>query len=87
MALSTVLEFGQHRNAADSSRWSRAEGAALIGLILYLAGRGYPVGKERWGDQIVELEVVVPTGLGDREKALYEELRQTKRFRPRADVM
>ncbi len=57
------------------------------GQIIQLAGRGYPIGRESRGDQIVELEVVVPTGLGDREKALYEELRQTERFRPRADLL
>ncbi|MBD2232659.1 DnaJ C-terminal domain-containing protein [Phormidium tenue] len=59
---------------------------AQTGQVLQLPGRGYPVGKEGRGDQIVELEVVVPTGLSDREKALYEELRQTERFRPRADL-
>ncbi|PZV02206.1 MAG: molecular chaperone DnaJ [Leptolyngbya sp.] len=59
---------------------------AQTGQIIQLPGRGYPVGKESRGDQIVELEVVVPTGLSDREKALYEELRQTERFRPRADL-
>ncbi len=60
---------------------------AQTGQIIQLAGRGYPIGRESRGDQIVELEVVVPTGLGDREKALYEELRQTERFRPRADLL
>ncbi|MBD1873879.1 J domain-containing protein [Nodosilinea sp. FACHB-131] len=59
---------------------------AQTGQVLQLPGRGYPVGKEGRGDQIVELEVVVPTGLSEREKALYEELRQTERFRPRADL-
>ncbi|WP_017298207.1 DnaJ C-terminal domain-containing protein [Nodosilinea nodulosa] len=60
---------------------------AQTGQIIQLPGRGYLVGQERRGDQIVELEVVVPTGLSDREKALYEELRQTERFRPRADLL
>ncbi len=59
---------------------------AQTGQILQLPGRGYPVGREGRGDQIVELEVVVPTGLSDREKALYEELRQTERFRPRSNL-
>ncbi|HZG41260.1 MAG TPA: J domain-containing protein [Nodosilinea sp.] len=59
---------------------------AQSGQIIQLAGRGYPVGQEHRGDQIVELAVVVPTGLSDREKALYTELRQTERFRPRADL-
>ncbi len=60
---------------------------AQTGQIIQLAGRGYPIGRDSRGDQIIELEVVVPTGLGDREKALYEELRQTERFRPRADLL
>jgi curved DNA-binding protein len=60
---------------------------AQTGQIIQLAGRGYPVGRDSRGDQIVELAVVVPTGLSDREKALYEELRQTERFRPRADLI
>ncbi|MFQ4138367.1 J domain-containing protein [Nodosilinea sp. PGN35] len=60
---------------------------AQTGQIIQLAGRGYPIGKEKRGDQIVELQVAVPTGLSDREKALYEELRQTERFRPRADLL
>ena len=59
---------------------------AQTGQIIQLAGRGYPIGREGRGDQIVELAVVVPTGLSDREKALYEELRQTERFRPRANL-
>ncbi|MGF1571185.1 MAG: DnaJ C-terminal domain-containing protein [Nodosilinea sp.] len=58
---------------------------AQSGQVMRLSGRGYPVGGRR-GDQIVELEVVVPTGLSDREKALYEELRQIERFDPRADL-
>ncbi|MBE9114029.1 J domain-containing protein [Nodosilinea sp. LEGE 07298] len=60
---------------------------AQTGQTIQLPGRGYLAGQERRGDQIVELEVVVPTGLSDREKALYEELRQTERFRPRADLL
>ncbi|PSR16415.1 molecular chaperone DnaJ [filamentous cyanobacterium CCP3] len=60
---------------------------AQTGQVIQLPGRGYLAGQERRGDQIVELEVVVPTGLSDREKALYEELRQTERFRPRADLL
>ncbi|MGB3136571.1 MAG: J domain-containing protein [Nodosilinea sp.] len=59
---------------------------AQTGQIIQLAGRGYLIGRESRGDQIVELEVVVPTELSDREKALYEELRQTERFRPRAEL-
>lgn len=60
---------------------------AQTGQVIQLPGRGYPIGQGRRGDQIVELEVVVPTGLSDREKALYEELRQMERFTPRANLL
>ena len=60
---------------------------AQTGQVIQLAGRGYPVGQDRRGDQIVQLQVVVPTVISDREKALYEELRQMERFHPRADLL
>lgn len=56
------------------------------GQILRLEGRGYPIGQDRRGDQIVTLEIVIPTGLSDAEKAIYEELRATERFDPRANL-
>jgi curved DNA-binding protein len=59
---------------------------AQTGQRLRLVGRGYPVGQER-GDLIIEVEVVVPSRLSDREKALYEELRQTETFNPRAHLL
>jgi curved DNA-binding protein len=51
-----------------------------------LVGRGYPLGSER-GDLLLELEVVVPSRLSDREKAIYEELRQIESFNPRANLL
>jgi curved DNA-binding protein len=45
------------------------------GRRLRLAGRGYPVGRDRRGDQIVEIELGIPVPLSDLERALYEELR------------
>lgn len=56
------------------------------GKRLRLAGRGYPIGRERRGDQIVEIEVVVPPTLSDRERALYEELREIEPFAPREQL-
>lgn len=53
---------------------------------LRLSGKGYPVGPGLYGDQIVELELVVPTVLDDEEKALYQELRSIERFDPRANL-
>lgn len=59
---------------------------AQTGQRIRLVGRGYPVGQER-GDMIIDLEVVIPSRLSDREKALYEELRQTESLNPRAHLM
>jgi curved DNA-binding protein len=56
------------------------------GKRLRLAGKGYPLGQARQGDQIVELDVVVPTELSDRERALYAELHELSSFTPRADL-
>ena len=55
------------------------------GQRLKLTGKGYPLGQGLFGDQIVEIEVVMPTVLDDEEKALYQELRAIERFNPRAD--
>ncbi len=59
---------------------------AQTGQRIRLVGRGYPIGQER-GDLILELEVVIPTRLSDREKALYEELRHMESLHPRANWM
>jgi curved DNA-binding protein len=56
------------------------------GKRLRLANKGYPLGRDRQGDQIVELQVVVPTALSDRERALYAELHELSSFTPRADL-
>lgn len=59
---------------------------AQTGRRLRLAGKGYPVSRDRRGDQVVELLVQVPTELSDRERALYAELRETETFNPRAPL-
>ena len=46
---------------------------AQHGQVLRMTGRGYPIGRERRGDQLVELDIVIPTVLDDREKALYQD--------------
>ncbi|MGB7086620.1 MAG: J domain-containing protein [Phormidesmis sp.] len=56
------------------------------GQRLKLTGKGYPIGQGLYGDQIVEIEVVVPTVLDDEEKALYQELREIERFDPRVGL-
>lgn len=57
------------------------------GRRLRLAGRGYPIGRERRGDQIVEIEIVIPAQMSDRERGLYEELRAIETFDPRAELL
>jgi curved DNA-binding protein len=54
--------------------------------LIRLVGRGYPVGQDQRGDLLLELEVVVPTRLSDREKAIYQELRQVETFNPRQNL-
>ena len=56
------------------------------GQRLRLTGKGYPIGPNLYGDQIVEIEVAIPTVLDDEEKALYQELRNIERFDPRANL-
>ncbi len=57
-----------------------------FGQRLKLTGKGYPISPELYGDQIVEIEVVMPTTLDDEEKALYQELKAIERFDPRANL-
>ncbi|NJM97976.1 MAG: J domain-containing protein [Phormidesmis sp. RL_2_1] len=56
------------------------------GQRLRLTGKGYPIGPGLYGDQIVEIDLVVPTVLDDEEKALYQELKNIERFDPRANL-
>jgi len=56
------------------------------GQRLKLTGKGYPIAQGLYGDQIVEIDVVMPTVLDDEEKALYQELRAIERFNPRAEL-
>ena len=49
-----------------------------------LAGKGLPKPGGGAGDLYVVLGVAVPASLTEREKQLYEELRKTSRFNPRA---
>jgi len=57
------------------------------GQRLRLAGKGYP--KSRGGgrgDQLVEVQIVVPKNPPAPEQDLYEQLRQVEKFNPRADL-
>jgi curved DNA-binding protein len=53
------------------------------GQKLRLAGKGLPRPGGGAGDLYAALDIVVPGTLTDREKKLYEELREASRFNPR----
>lgn len=56
------------------------------GQKLRMAGKGYLL-EGRRGDQIVEVQVLIPQELSPPEKELYEKLRQIETFNPRADLI
>lgn len=56
------------------------------GQRLRLADKGYPRDEEGRGDQIVEIQIVIPRDLTAQERELYEKLRQIETFNPRADL-
>ncbi len=56
------------------------------GQRLRLAGKGRQDGRGRRGDQIIEIRILVPPQLSDRERRLYEKLRAIETFRPRREA-
>ncbi|HAX76615.1 MAG TPA: molecular chaperone DnaJ, partial [Cyanobacteria bacterium UBA11372] len=56
------------------------------GQRLRLANKGYPVDEGDRGDQLVEIQIVVPRNPSLRERELYEKLRQIETFNPRTDL-
>ncbi|MBD2020718.1 J domain-containing protein [Leptolyngbya sp. FACHB-36] len=57
------------------------------GKRLRLANKGYPKDGDDRGDQIVEIQIVIPKDLTDQERELYEKLRQMETFNPRAELL
>ncbi|PSB28411.1 molecular chaperone DnaJ [Chlorogloea sp. CCALA 695] len=57
------------------------------GQRLRLANKGYIDDQGRRGDQLVEIQIVIPTTISPQEKELYEKLRQIETFNPRADLL
>ena len=57
------------------------------GQRLRLANKGYPTGSGDRGDQLVEIQLVVPKTLSEEEEALYEQLRQKETFKPRRELI
>jgi curved DNA-binding protein len=56
------------------------------GQRLRLANKGYPTADGKRGDQIVEIQIVVPRDPSPQERELYEKLHQLEIFNPRADL-
>lgn len=56
------------------------------GQRLRLAGKGYPVEGER-GDQLVEMQIVVPSEPSEAERELYEQLKGVETFNPRDSLL
>ena len=56
------------------------------GQRLRLAGKGYPNARGIRGDQLVEIQIVVPTDPSPEARELYEKLRQIENFNPRQDL-
>lgn len=56
------------------------------GQRLRLAGKGYPDANGVRGDQLVEIQIVVPRDPNPQARELYEKLRQIENFNPRQDL-
>ena len=56
------------------------------GKRLRLAGKGYPTSDGVRGDQLVEIQITVPTNPNPQARELYEKLRQVENFNPRLDL-
>lgn len=67
------------------------------GKLLRLANKGYPIkgetssangtgGSKGRGDQLVEIQIVVPKDISAAERELYEKIRQMETFNPRRDL-
>lgn len=50
-----------------------------------LTGKGYPEGRNRRGDQLVEVLIAIAPEVSDRERELYEQLREIETYKPRQE--
>ena len=57
------------------------------GQRLRLANKGYPDSQGDRADQLVEIQIVVPKELSQKEKELYEKLKQVETFNPRQNLV
>lgn len=56
------------------------------GQQLRLAGKGFPKDSRSFGDQYVEVQIVVPKNPTGKERELYEQLLQVQSFNPRENL-
>ncbi|NJK35388.1 MAG: J domain-containing protein [Oscillatoriales cyanobacterium SM2_2_1] len=56
------------------------------GQKLRLAGKGFPKDSRSFGDQYVEVQIVVPKSPSNRERELYEQLLKVQSFDPRENL-
>jgi curved DNA-binding protein len=56
------------------------------GQKLRLAGKGFPGEEGRRGDQLLEIQIIVPKNPLPAERELYEKLREIESFNPRLDL-
>ncbi len=57
------------------------------GQRLRLANKGYPDNQGKRGDQLVEIQVLIPPEPSAEELELYEKLRQIETFEPRKNLL
>jgi curved DNA-binding protein len=57
------------------------------GQRLRLANKGYPKANGTRGDQIVEIQIVIPKEISEPERELYEKLRQLETANPRENLL
>ncbi len=60
--------------------------SVVSGQKLRLAGKGFPTDDGGRGDQLLEIQIVVPKNLLPAERELYEQLRAIESFNPRLDL-
>jgi curved DNA-binding protein len=56
------------------------------GQRLRLSGKGYLSSRGQRGDQLVEVQIVVPVELSPQERSLYQKLREVETFNPRRNL-
>ncbi|BBC25774.1 MULTISPECIES: DnaJ C-terminal domain-containing protein [unclassified Pseudanabaena] len=61
--------------------------AVKSGQQLRLSGKGFPKDARTFGDQYVEIQIVVPKNPSNRERELYEQLLKVQSFDPRENLL